>query len=179
MQSLMRALIFGFIGLLVAGTGYLLVRNGAFLHVEMRFEDRGPVFLLQKARTGPYHKIAPELDEIQAAVIAAGLPCPRTFGEYLDNPSVVEAGRLRSNIGCVLPEAPAAAPEGLTLRTLPARKYLTAVFHGSPALGPYKVYGRSQNEIQKSGMTSDGPPIEIYTVQPDDGLETVYLFPVR
>lgn len=179
MQAFMRTLVFGVLALIVVGFSFLLIRNGAFLKVEMSTEERGPLILLSKQHVGPYHKILPTLNEVEEAAKAAGLECAETFGEFLDNPSATEMERLKSNVGCVLKTAPAAAPEGLTLQTLPVRKYVIAVFRGSPALGPYKVYGRSQDEIHRQGLTQDGPPLEIYRPLPDNGLETNYLFPVR
>lgn len=178
-MTALRTLVLVVFLTLVSGTVYLLVRNGAFKSVEIAVEDRGEMILLYKEHIGPYHKIMDDLTAVENAAKTAGLDCTLTFGEYLDDPGLVEQERLHSNVGCVLPSAPAAAPEGTMLKTIPARKYVVGRFGGSPALGPYKVYGKIGERIVEGRMEQTGPVLEIYRPLPDEGMETTYLFPVR
>lgn len=178
-MGLLRAFIFGFGIFIIVGLAFLVVRNGVFSPVEFSVEDRGPIELIYKEHTGPYHKVIEDLNFVEKAVKDAGLPCPETFGEYLDDPNAVEMERLKSNVGCVTTATGAQAPAGLKQKTLSPRKYLVAKFTGSPALGPYKVYGKAGSQMTERRLQSDGAVIEIYKVLDGEGLETTYLFPVR
>jgi hypothetical protein len=175
----MRYVFLSLFLLIVGGGSFLAIRNGVFKSAEIRIEDQGPFFLLSKEHMGPYHKILPTLEEVEKWAKDNNVACPRTFGEFIDDPNVVETERLRSLVGCELTEKPATIPVGFQFRELPRRKYIVAIFHGSPALGPYKIYGKAQSVRNENGLQPDGSVTEFYKVLPEQGLETQYLFPVK
>lgn len=175
----MRYVFFTVVLTLIFGIAFLLSRNGFFLPVEIALEDRPALVLVAKKHVGAYHKILSTLQEVEGWAKNSGVDCSETFGEFLDNPQVVEEDRLNSNVGCVVKEPPAQVPAGFEVLQRPARPYLVGRFRGSPALGPYKVYNKIESEKQKRRLESDGAPLEIYRLLPDQGLETTYLFPVK
>lgn len=181
MASLARVLFFAFISLIFGGLAFLAVRNGAFREVTVDVGEAGPMYLVSVRHVGPYHKVMPSLERVETWAKEAGVDCPETYGEYLDDPNVVEMERLRSNVGCVLkqPVANSKLPEGFSTTTISRRRFLIAKFDGSPALGPYKVYNKVERERAARHLEADGAPMEVYRVLPDQGLETTYLFPVR
>lgn len=175
----MRYVFFTVVLTLVFGITFLLARNGFFMPVEIALEDRPEMILVAKAHVGAYHKILPALQEVEAWAKEAGVDCSVSFGEFLDNPRIVEEERLNSRVGCVVERAPAAVPTGLEVLRKPARAYLVGRFSGSPALGPYKVYNKIDGEKAKRRLESDGAPLELYRQSPEQGFETTYLFPVK
>lgn len=174
----MRYVFFTVVLTIVFGLAFLFARNGFFLPVEMTFEERPALTLVAKKHVGAYHKILEDLHDVEKWAKENGVDCSRSFGEYLDDPQVVEEERLSSNVGCVVAEAPASVPAGFEVLHRPARPYLVGRFRGSPALGPYKVYNKVEAQKKERRLESDGAPIEIYE-NTSEGFETLYLFPVK
>ncbi|HRO66690.1 MAG TPA: GyrI-like domain-containing protein [Pseudobdellovibrionaceae bacterium] len=165
---------------LIVGTGYLLFRNGVFLPVAFSVKNDGPLILLGTAHVGAYHTVLPSLQKVEAFAKENKLPCSTTFGEYLDDPNVVETARLKSFVGCVLTEKPSIPlPEDFRLSERPSRRYLVGTFQGSPALGPYKAYGKAQELMARQNLTADGSVIELYRMEKDGDMTTLYYFPVK
>ena len=171
--------------ILVVAGGYgianLLIRNGVFLPVKFETREAGPLIFLGKDHVGPYHQILSSLEEVERFAASTSLPCDRSFGEFLDDPNVVEAARLKSFVGCVQSLTPAInLPHGVRVSLRPKRKYVVGTFHGSPALGPYKVYGKAHRFMTDQGLRMAGPVIEIYQREKEgEGMITFYYFPVH
>ena len=90
-----------FLFVLAFGT-YLYCYLGAYKSVTVTAEKRGPLYLLYQTYTGPYHEIGSVIHTTETFALAQNLPCPRTFGEFLDDPERVDQDRLRSRAGCLL-----------------------------------------------------------------------------
>lgn len=177
---MLRSLFFIVMGTLILGTGYLLIRNGVFLPVTFEVRTEGPLILFGTDHVGPYHQVLPTLQTVEAYSRGAELPCVTTFGEYLDDPNVIEAARLKAFVGCVIPQTPTRPfPATMRISMRPARRYAIGTFRGSPALGPYKAYGKAQDFMAKEGLTPDGPVIEMYRMEDDGSMTTLYYFPVQ
>lgn len=174
----MGRLLLGFGVFLIGGMIFLLVRNGVFKPVAFAVEDQPAFTVLYKEHMGAYHKIMDDLTAVENYAKEKGIVCAETFGEYIDDPGVVEQERLRSNVGCVVADG-TAEQDGFKTKTFPARKALVATFEGSPALGPYKVYGKAGDEMQTRRLSPDGAIVEVYKVLENGGLRTRYLFPVK
>jgi AraC family transcriptional regulator len=184
MKALLPALLLTLFVSAISLVSFLLVRNGAFMDVEITTKDLGPFVFLAKNHVGPYHQIATVLNEIEDWTKKNNVDCSETFGEYLDDPGVVEHARLQSYVGCVLSGEISTSPSTLEqnkflTRRRPLQKYIVALFKGSPALGPYKVYGKVEEFRQKNNLTAKGPPIEIYKSNSPNEHLTTYLFPVK
>ncbi|UXR66130.1 GyrI-like domain-containing protein [Bdellovibrio bacteriovorus] len=155
---------------------------GAFRGVEISEVTQGPFKTVFVEHVGPYHKVNKQLERIEKYMKSQGITCGRTFGEYLDNPREVEEARLRSKVGCILEGEPPQLTEGLQVGEIPQRKYVMAVFTGSPGIGPLKVYPKVNDFMLKAHLKQTGAVIEIYeihSITEKNAMTTTYLFPVQ
>jgi AraC family transcriptional regulator len=157
---------------------YFVNYTGYFKKVEIETREYGELEFLYKEHRGAYHFIGTVIAEVEKWAHDNQQSCKRTYGEFLDDPAAVDQDRLRSRGGCVL-ERPltAAPPEGFTVEKRPARRYVVARFSGSPGIGPFTVYPKAFEYIERERLKSDGPNIEIYSVS-GQSVTTEYLFPV-
>ena len=171
------------LGTVLGVAGYFTWYLGAFKPVLIAEKNQGPFHLLYKEHTGAYHKIAPTIAEVETWAKSKGLDCSRTFGEYFDDPRSVDEGRLHSRGGCLLNELPSNLQNELSLSEyktsdLPEKKYVTAVFEGSPGIGPMKVYPKVEEYFSAKGQKPSGAVMEIYVVHSEKAMTTTYLFPL-
>lgn len=173
--------------LMIAGVVLsLMYRLGSFKPVTFeRKTKNGPYILLAREHLGPYHKIAQMISEIETWARSQGEPCTLTFGEYLDNPDNTDEDRLRSRGGCLISNEAKAdelkknLPDGTTISVTTIDDALVAVFDGSPAIGPVKIYPKAFETMQALDLKSDGAIFEIYEVLSPTQGRTTYLFPVK
>lgn len=159
---------------------YLMNYLGVFKPVVISEKRAGPFQMLYKTHIGPYHKIVPLIEEVEKWSRSQGLDCKLSFGEYLDNPETTEEPRLRSRGGCIVDRFPETLPEGFEKQSLPEKNYVTAVFEGSPGIGPMKVYPKAFEYIQEQRLTRDGESvIEIYEIHSPESMTTTYYFPLK
>jgi AraC family transcriptional regulator len=163
----------------VMGLGiYLSFNLGVYKSVSLTEGSYQELHLIYKDYVGPYYKIAEKISEVEAWAKTQGLPCPLTFGEFMDDPSVVEHERLRSRGGCVVDSIPANLPSDIKSITVPSRQYILAHFNGSPWLGPYKVYNKVADLAREKNIRITESVIELYDLKDAHHLETTYLFPI-
>lgn len=179
-------LIGGAILLIAALVFSIMSRLGSFKDVEIRHNKTTESFLLlSRDHLGPYHKIASVISDVEKWARENGESCELTFGEYYDNPEHNDEDRLRSRGGCILSNAEKAEalkkvlPEGTTISKLEITESLDALFEGSPAIGPQKVYPRAEETMKSLDLVSSGPVVEIYEVLSPTTGRTRYLFPVK
>lgn len=155
---------------------------GAFKDVEITTRTEGPLKIVYVEHVGPYHKVNKVIERIEKYMASINVKCGRTFGEYLDDPQVVEEARLRSKIGCVLETVPEKLSDELKVSEIPAGQYVVAVFTGSPGIGPMKVYPRVNDYMLKNNLKQSGAVIEIYeihSITEKNAMTTTYLFPAK
>ncbi len=172
-KTILVAVLITLVMIVAAVMNYL----GAFKDVDIELKEREALYLAYRLHRGPYHQIMETLSAVEQEMRDAGRPCALTFGRYLDNPEVSDEDRLRAEVGCVLPDPPQGLLTGIEFQTLEPGLYLEAKFSGAPSIGPYKVYPRAEEWMNKKGYRATGPVIEIYEVQ-GPRVETTYLFPV-
>lgn len=175
MRPILLTIFLLFLGFSVS----LFVKSGAWKSVTVSEADFGPFTMIYKEYSGPYHKILPTIQEVEAWVKSQGLGCTQSFGEYLDDPNVVEHERLRSRGGCLVTQVPEQLPPGIQTQIIPLRHYVVGEFTGSPALGPLKVYGKINQHLEKNRMKITAPILEIYNVTSETEVMTQYLFPIE
>ncbi len=161
---------------------FLSTYLGAYKGVDISESSQGPFQLLYIDYMGPYHKISKEIEKVEKFLITEGTPCMRSFGEYMDDPEQIEEARLRSKAGCIVEKVPANMPEGFKIMELPIRKYVIAVFTGSPGIGPMKVYPKVNDYMTQKGYKQSAPVIEVYeihSIKEKNAMTTTYLFPVE
>ncbi|MBC7371114.1 MAG: GyrI-like domain-containing protein [Bdellovibrionaceae bacterium] len=151
---------------------------GAFKSVEINSASRPAMKMIYKEHVGSYHKIVAVIQEVETWAKSQGIDCTQSFGEYIDDANMVEEIRLRSRGGCIVREIPKTLPEGFKSQEIPERSYVTAIFEGSPGIGPVKVYPKAEVFMRENGLVMDGPVIEIYVIHSEKEMTTTYLFPL-
>jgi AraC family transcriptional regulator len=162
--------------LLVAAVVYAFFNLGVFKKVEIEQGKYNEMVLLYKDHVGPYHNIGDVIKEIENWALEHKVECQKTFGQFLDDPRVVEHERLRSRGGCVLSRFPHTYSPDYKLLTVPPKNYVIAYFEGSPWIGPYKVYGKVHRFAAAKGQSLSGPVFEIYELMNGNRMKTTYLF---
>lgn len=175
----MRTILLGIFLLFVGFVGSLFIKSGAWKEVTITEVDLGPFVMIYKDFMGPYHKIVPVIQEVEAWAKSQNIDCSQSFGEYIDDPGVVEHERLKSRGGCIVKEIPQNLPPGFLSQTIPPRHYVMGEFSGSPALGPMKVYGKITDKIASNRWKVIAPVIEIYRVTNKTDVTTQYLFAIE
>jgi DNA gyrase inhibitor GyrI len=158
---------------------YMMSYLGAFRPVIISQKKAGPFHVVYKTHIGAYHKIVPMIEEVEKWVKAQGLDCHLSFGEYLDDPKQTEEVRLRSHGGCIVDQPLNALPEGFEQKTIPEKEYVTAVFEGSPGIGPLKVYPKVFQYIEDQKLSREESVIEVYEVHSAESMTTTYYFPLK
>jgi AraC family transcriptional regulator len=167
------------LGLILALFVAVYVYVGGYKPVTTEITEKGPFKVVYKEHLGAYHQIGVALEEVEKWAKANGETCQFTFGEYLDNPKLVDEDRLKSNGGCfVSKDWPSGLPEGFHYREIPKRQYLIAVFEGAPSIGPMKVYPKADSIMKDQGYKPDGAVIETYEILSPKSVETRYYFPI-
>ena len=106
-------------------------------------------------------------------------PAFGSFGEYLDNPDVIEEDRLNANVGCIVErDWSQGLDDGLQYREIPRARYVIAEFTGAPSIGPQKVYPKAKKMLAENGYKTEGPVIEVYERFADGKFSTHYFFQI-
>lgn len=168
---------------------YLMQYTGFFKSVTVAIDQRGPYTLIYKDYQGAYYKIVPTIEEVEKWAKSQGFSCRLSFGLYLDNPEVIEEGRLRAKGGCLLdPKNPEESkkfseikdklPSDIKTEVFPEVKAAVALFGGSPGIGPMRVYPKAYDFIKESKLTPQGPVLEIYEIFDTKSMHTTYVWPL-
>lgn len=157
---------------------YLFFYLGFYKPVEISIEKRGPMYLLSKHHTGPYHEIGPSIAEVEAWAAESHVPCEKTYGEYLDNPDAVDQDRLRSQGGCVLNGPLQQVPPQFQFEERGGKSYVVGRFYGSPSIGPMKVYPKIRKYLAEQQLRTSEAVIETYVIK-GSKVETEYLFSLQ
>lgn len=169
---------------------YLFQYTGAFKTVEIAQDERGPFTLIYKQHVGPYHKIVAVIEEVEKWAKENNLKCRLSFGEYFDDPRVIEEGRLNSRGGCLID--PLIVDEKHTLEKLKNKlpvdfklaefekiDAVVALFTGAPGIGPLKVYPKAEDYITENRLVKKGSVLEIYEIFDNHSMQTTYIWPIR
>lgn len=156
---------------------------GAFRPVHLEKKNSEILFLLAKDYMGPYHKMVPTIETVEKWSKQNGLLCTDSFGEYFDDPDIVEESRLKARGGCLLNENERASlgniPKDFKLIEIPTRSVIEVSFEGAPSIGPMKVYPKAAEFMHENNLAPDGAVIEIYHVINEKQMTTTYHFPVK
>ncbi|MEK6627442.1 MAG: GyrI-like domain-containing protein [Bdellovibrionota bacterium] len=183
------ALVLGFVLFFL----YLFQYTGAFKSVSIDQDERGPFTVVYKTHIGPYHKIVSTIEEVEKWARNNNLKCRLSFGEYFDDPRIVEEGRLNSRGGCLID--PLVEEEKIILKKLKLNfaenfpsdffvaeiektKAVVALFTGAPGIGPLKVYPKADDYLREHKLTRKGSVIEIYEIFDKRSMQTTYLWPI-
>ncbi len=177
-MRLLRSLLIAIFLVILTIGAWLFYYLGAFKPVDITEIQKAPMKMIYKDHTGSYHKIVTVIEEVETWAKTHNIDCTESFGEYIDDATVVEEPRLRSRGGCIVKDLPVNLPKDFKTREIPARKYVMAIFDGSPGIGPMKVYPKAESYMRNHQLTMDGSVIEIYVVHSKKTMTTTYLFPL-
>ncbi len=156
---------------------------GAFRPVQIEQKNVSPLYLLAKDYMGPYHKMVPTIETVEKWSKQNGLSCKDSFGEYFDDPDIVEESRLKARGGCVLTETEklnlSEYPKDFKIIEIPVRNVVEVYFEGAPSIGPLKVYPKAADFMHANKLIPDGAVMEIYHVISEKQMTTTYHFPVK
>ncbi len=169
---------------------YLFQYTGAFKSVSVDQDERGPYTVIYKTHVGPYHKIVSTIEEIEKWSRENGLKCRLSFGEFYDDPRVVEEGRLNSRAGClvdplvenekiILEKLKHTLPPDYKVDEIAKTKAVVALFTGAPGIGPLKVYPKAEDFIAEHKLKRKGSVIEIYEIFDKEAMQTTYMWPIQ
>lgn len=169
---------------------YLMQYTGAFKSVTIGVDQRGPYTMIYKEHTGAYHKMVTTIEEVEKWMKENNLKCRLSFGEYFDDPSLVEEGRLKSRGGCLIDplddneeqifaSIKEKLPADFKTNVYPKTKAVVALFTGAPGIGPMKVYPKAEEFINKGQLKKSGPVLEIYEVFEKNAMQTIYIWPIN
>lgn len=169
---------------------YLFQYTGAFKSVTINQDQRGPFIVVFKNHTGAYHQIVSKIEEVEKWAQANGLKCRLSFGEYFDDPRIVEEGRLRSRGGCLIDSLvkeetdkieslKAQLPQDFAIDVIPQTNAVVALFTGAASIGPIKVYPVAEDYIKDNNLKRKGSTIEIYEVFNKNTMQTTYIWPLQ
>lgn len=175
----MRHIVSFTFSLIIALLAYLFFHLGAYKSVSVELKEQGPLLMVYKEHIGPYHKIVPLIEEVEKWAKLKNEPCVKSFGEFLDDPKSVEQERLRSHAGCIISKVIPELPEGYKTQEVPRQLFLYAVFDGSPAIGPYKVYIKAAKFMEENAYLPNGSVFEIYEILPNNKMTTEYYFKIK
>lgn len=175
LKWVIATLVAGVIAFVIHVVSYL----GYFRPVEIETSVRPATSLLYKDHLGPYHKINAVIHDVEAWAKANNIECKLTFGEYFDDPGAIEEVRLRSRGGCIVSGKPAQFPTDFKYEETPEVRAVVAKFSGSPAVGPYRVYGQVAEYMSDARMIGIGPTREVYEIISDKAMNTTYYFPIQ
>lgn len=177
------------IGMLIF-TLYLFQYTGAYKSVSVALDNqRGPYTVLYKDHVGAYHHTVSSIQEVETWAHSEGLKCRLSYGEYLDDPNVVEEGRLKSRGGCLIdPLVPEelltfervknSLPPDIKADVIPQTRAVVAIFNGAPGIGPLKVYPKANDFMTANSLKKKGAVIEIYEIFDSKSMQTTYLWPI-
>jgi len=177
-MKLLRSFLIATLLVIITVGAWLFYYLGAFKAVDITEGEQGPMKMIYKDHQGSYHKIVATIETVEKWAKENNIDCTQSFGEYIDDANLVEEARLRSRGGCLVKEFPTTLPEGFKTREIPARKYVHAVFEGSPGIGPIKVYPKAEAFMKERHHVMDGAVIEIYVIHSEKAMTTTYLFPI-
>ncbi len=147
------------------GIAFVIARNGFMAKITFHPETTAPMHLVYRLHLGEYTKTSGQIKQLEKELDDAALPHGPAFGIFMDNPHTTETGAQRALVGRIVPEAPAALPDGVAYVTFPASDNISTTFpykgEFSIAMGAVKVYTALRTYRQKNSV-DEAPVMEIY-----------------
>lgn len=181
-----KYLIASTVAVFLGFAAYVFYYIGGYKSANFEFGQQPKTTVLYKEHVGPYHKINATIQDVETWAKNNQFKCELSYGEYLDNPGLVEEARLKSQGGCIILDSEfnelekisqTGLPENFKFKTIPARDVLIAKFDGSPAIGPWKVYDELPDLLKSARKHLNGPTMEVYQITGKNAMNTIYYFP--
>lgn len=146
---------------------------GGFRKIEFSIVERQPEWVVYESVTGDYGQTPQVTDRVYNTLLNEwGIETYRGFGIFYDNPQDTEKDKMRSDLGCMLENAPdsfliSQIETKFNIKELPEGKFLTTEFpyKGSLSImfGIMRVYP-AMNKYCIEHNIGDSPIMEIYDV---------------
>ncbi len=150
---------------------------GVFQRIEVNAIESGPMRMVYIEHKGSYDKIAEKINQVKLYLDKQKIAVLDAFGEYYDDPQKVKTEDLRSAGGFLVIKD--IQPEtSYKFKRIDKKLYASAIFIGSPAIGPFMVYPKLMKWIEKNHYEIDGAAIELYKMT-EDKIETHYMIPIK
>lgn len=162
------------IAAIVAGGMWYL---GMFQKVAVTCEELGPFRMIYMEHKGSYQGIGSKIKEVKSYVDSRKIVSSIGIGEYFDDPAKVRPAELRSNVGFLVDRDYGDDPP-YRFKNIPRQVYASAVFKGSPMIGPIKVYPELKKWIDNNGYEVCGSCMELYAME-GKKVFTQYLMPIK
>lgn len=167
---------------------YLFQYTGAFKSVTVAEDWRGPYTVVYLDHIGAYHKIVEKIEVVESWAHKNGLQCRLSFGQYFDDPRIVEEGRLTSRGGCLIDDKSETEkfeqlkknlPPDFKTDVIPKTRAVVALFTGAAGIGPLKVYPKAEDYISEHELQRKESVIEIYEIFSKNAMQTTYIWPIQ
>ncbi|MCB0347756.1 MAG: hypothetical protein KDD37_02930 [Bdellovibrionales bacterium] len=176
---MVRSIVIGFFAALLFVGISTYVKLGAYKEAQVYYDKMPSYKLIYLDLSGDYSQTSLKLNEVETLLKTVNIPCPHTFGLFLDDPNVVVTQDMKAKVGCIYNDTSKqfeGLPKELQMTIISgSNDKLSASFEGSPALGPKKVYVKAQ---KIKGQESLFPALEIYSFNSKKELTTKYFFSV-
>lgn len=174
----MKKILAAFFVFIISGALGLMWRLGVTKSVTVHSENLAEQKIIFLDHIGAYHKMNDTIIKVESDLARRGFTCQKTFGHYVDSPEHQDEDRLRSEGGCLVPSH-SIDLKGTDLKAgvIPAGQYIRAVFEGSPAISPFKVYPKVNEFADENRLRKADDFYEIYEIRGEQ-VTTIYLFRV-
>ena len=175
----MKKLLAAFLVFLISGALGLMWRLGVWQDVSIEAIEQSEQITVFLDHLGAYHKMNDTIVKVESELARRGFTCKLTYGHYIDSPEHQDEDRLRSQGGCLVPSKGIAIDNNeLKYGTIPAGRYVRAVFDGSPAVSPWKVYPKIKEFAHNNRLRLADDAYEIYEVRGQQ-VTTTYLIGIQ
>jgi len=121
----------------IAGSASVLYYLGTFSAVTLQKTELPSYHFAYVLNTGPYNKIDDVFDNVKGQLAENNIQPINAAAVFLDDPSVVAGGQLRSKVGFVISRYDQ-LPDALQAETWESVDVIQAKFKGSPVVGSSK-----------------------------------------
>jgi len=146
---------------------------GGFYKINFEVRQGGGETLVYRSLKGDYSQTGKVTDEIYQILLSEyEIETFNGFGIYYDNPAEVATEELRSDVGCILPDAHAdkipMLESEFKVETAPFGDFVVAEFpyrgQLSFMVGVMKVYPAMARYVEQQGLNPNTPVMEIYDI---------------
>jgi effector-binding domain-containing protein len=146
---------------------------GGFRKIKIAVAEQGGETVVYESITGDYRQSGAVMDKVYSSLLNKyEIETYKGFGQYYDNPKLVDKNKLRSEAGCIIEpkdvQKLAQIDIPFRVKTIPVKKYMITEFPYkgklSVMVGIFKVYPALEKFTMQNNHSIDGSIIEIYDV---------------
>ncbi|MFO7864538.1 MAG: hypothetical protein R6U85_11095 [Salinivirgaceae bacterium] len=144
-----------------------------FRKIKITVAEQGGETVVYESITGDYRQSGAVMDKVYYTLLNDyKIETYKGFGQYYDNPKLVDKTKLRSEAGCIIEPKDVQKLVQIDIpfrvKTIPVKKYMITEFPYKGKLsvmfGIFKVYPALEKFTMQNNHSIDGSIIEIYDV---------------